>query len=148
MSVLGTSVHKMFEEHQAEGYVAEERLYAEVDGWTISGAIDLLQRSEADGTLTILDYKCTSVWSVIYGKSDWHKQLNFYAWLVEQNNQTVVDSLQIVAVLRDWQRSKANDEGYPDAPITRRRHPPVVAGRARRVRQKQGDCINTQSSRT
>ena len=85
-SVLGTSVHKMFEEHQAEGYVAEERLYAEVDGWTISGAIDL-QRSEADGTVTILDYKCASVWSVIYGKSDWHKQLNFYAWLVEQNNQ-------------------------------------------------------------
>ena len=116
-SVLGTSVHKMFEEHQAEGYVAEERLYAEVDGWTISGAIDL-QRSEADGTVTILDYKCTSVWSVIYGKSDWHKQLNFYAWLVEQNSNTIVDSLQIVAVLRDWQRSKANDEGYPDAPIT------------------------------
>ena len=38
--------------------------------WLIGGAIDL-QRSEGDGTVTILDYKCTSVWSVIYGKKEW-----------------------------------------------------------------------------
>ena len=116
-SVLGTSVHTMFERHQPEGHIVEERLFAEVDGWSISGAIDL-QRSESDGTMTIMDYKCTSVWSVIHGKVEWHKQLNFYAWLAEQKGGVEVTGLQIVAVLRDWQRSKAKIEtNYPLAPI-------------------------------
>ena len=72
---------------QADGHVVEERLFAEVDDWVISGAIDL-QRSESDGTITILDYKCTSVGSVIFGKIEWVKQLNFYGWLAERITPT------------------------------------------------------------
>ena len=68
-SVLGTAVHKMFEQHDADGHISEERLYSEVDNWIISGAIDI-QRAEDDGSVTVLDYKCTSVWSVIYGKPE------------------------------------------------------------------------------
>ena len=117
-SVLGTAVHKVFEQHDADGHISEERLYAEVDNWVISGAIDI-QRSEDDGTVTVLDYKCTSVWSVVHGKPEWEKQLNFYAWLVEHCKGAEVKSLQIVAVLRDWQRMKATMESnYPEAPIT------------------------------
>jgi hypothetical protein len=116
-SVLGTAVHKMFEENDVEGHISEERLYAEVDNWVISGAIDI-QRAEDDGRVTVLDYKCTSAWSVIYGKIEWHRQLNFYAWLVEQTKDVKVSGLQIVAVLRDWQRKKAEtDSTYPQAPI-------------------------------
>ncbi len=115
-SVLGTAVHNMFEQHQPDGHIVEERLFAEVDNWVISGAIDL-QRSEGDGTVTILDYKCTSVWSVIYGKKEWDRQLNFYAWLVEQNGETEVSALSIVAVLRDWQRNRSGEKNYPQAPI-------------------------------
>jgi hypothetical protein len=116
-SVLGTAVHTMFEQHEPDGHVVEERLFAEVDDWVISGAIDL-QRSESDGTITILDYKCTSVWSVIFGKIEWVKQLNFYGWLAEKNYpDKPVSGLKIVAVLRDWQRSKAGEDNYPEAPI-------------------------------
>ena len=118
-SVLGTAVHTMFEQHEPDGHIVEERLYATVGDWVISGAIDL-QRSEADGSVTILDYKCTSVWSVIYPnkKDDWAKQLNFYAWLVEQNSASAdIRGLKIVAVLRDWQRSKTHEDNYPQAPI-------------------------------
>ena len=116
-SVLGTAVHKMFEDNEVEGHISEERLYAEVENWIISGAIDV-QRGEADGKVTVLDYKCTSAWSVIYGKPEWDKQLNFYAWLVEHCKDIKVGKLQIVAVLRDWQRKKAEvDSHYPQAPI-------------------------------
>jgi hypothetical protein len=115
-SVLGTAVHKMFEDNEVEGHISEERLYAEVENWIISGAIDV-QRGEADGKVTVLDYKCTSAWSVIYGKPEWDKQLNFYAWLVEHCKEIEVGKLQIVAVLRDWQRKKAEvDSHYPQAP--------------------------------
>ena len=48
-SVLGTAVHTMFEQHEPDGHIVEERLYATVGDWVISGAIDL-QRSEADGS--------------------------------------------------------------------------------------------------
>ena len=116
-SVLGTAVHKMFEEHEADQHIVEERLYAEIDNWIISGAIDI-QREEGDGSVTILDYKCTSAWSVIYGKSEWDKQLNFYAWLAEHDKGCTVGALKICAVLRDWQRKKAEvDSSYPQAPI-------------------------------
>ena len=116
-SVLGTSVHKMFEQHSPDGHIVEERLFAQVDKWMISGAIDL-QRSEDDGRVTLMDYKCTSAWSVIYGKKEWDKQLNFYAWLAERKPDVEVSALQIVAVLRDWQRKKAEMEAsYPQAPI-------------------------------
>jgi hypothetical protein len=115
-SVLGTAVHKMFEEGEQEGYEKEERLFVEVNNWVISGAVDL-QRSDGD-SVEILDYKCTSVWSVIYGKVEWENQLNFYAWLVEKSKEVNVSGLKIIAVLRDWQRKKAEtDKSYPQAPI-------------------------------
>lgn len=115
-SVLGTAVHKMFEVGNHDGHIKEERLYAEVGNWTISGAVDL-QRTSGD-SVEILDYKCTSVWSVIHGKPEWENQLNFYAWLVEQNKDVNVSALKVIAVLRDWQRTKASlDQTYPQAPI-------------------------------
>lgn len=116
-SVLGTAVHKMFEETDLDLHIVEERLYAEYENWVISGAIDL-QKRESDGSTTLIDYKCTSVWSVIHGKPEWELQLNFYAWLVMESKNQVVSDIKVCAVLRDWQRKKAElDSSYPQAPI-------------------------------
>jgi hypothetical protein len=117
-SVLGTAVHNIFEAATPSGHIAEERLYHEVDGWVISGAIDL-QKLEGDTSFTLTDYKCTSVWAVIYGKIEWVEQLNAYAWLVRQARKTTVGKLQIVTVLRDWSTRDANNKGssYPQAPL-------------------------------
>tara|TARA_A100001515_G_scaffold38071_1_gene29944 strand:- start:1413 stop:2291 length:879 start_codon:yes stop_codon:yes gene_type:complete len=119
-SRFGTSVHGMFEKAvegtTAVGVVSEERLYAEVEGWTVSGAIDL-QELHDDGVL-VSDYKVTSVWSVIHDKTEWHNQLNAYAWLVRSAKDLPVKGLRIIAILRDWQRRKAQMEpDYPASPI-------------------------------
>ena len=119
-SRFGTSVHGMFEkaveDTTAVGVVSEERLYAEVEGWTISGAIDL-QELHDDGVL-VSDYKVTSVWSVIHDKTEWHNQLNAYAWLVRSAKDLPVKGLRIIAILRDWQRRKAQmEEDYPKSPV-------------------------------
>ena len=58
--MLGTAVHKVFEDYSGDDVISEERLFVDVDGWTISGAIDL-QDDEGPS-----DYKCTSVWAVIH----------------------------------------------------------------------------------
>ena len=117
-SRFGTSVHNMFED-AAEGddtCISEERLFNNVEGWTVSGAIDL-QHIEPDGVV-VSDYKVTSVWSVIYDKVEWHRQLNCYAWLVRHAKQLPVKQLRIIAILRDWQRRKAEEGGnYPESPI-------------------------------
>lgn len=115
-AVLGTAAHKMFEDTADDWHFTEERVFLEVDGWVVSGAIDV-QRIEDDG-VTIIDYKTTSVWSVILGKKEWEHQLNCYASLVRRGNFTKVKGLKVIAILRDWKARDAEEKAdYPKAPI-------------------------------
>ena len=58
-SRFGTSVHQMFENAvHGDDCISEERLFAEVNGWKISGAIDL-QHLTPEGVI-VSDYKVTS----------------------------------------------------------------------------------------
>jgi hypothetical protein len=115
-SLFGTAIHHILEHGKSPNHVIEQRLYAEVDGWRISGAIDL-QEVEEDGII-ISDYKTTGAWAAQNGKDDWEKQLNVYAYLVEVNKKVPVKKVQIVAIIRDWSSREASyKESYPKAPI-------------------------------
>ena len=116
-SRFGTSVHEMFERSTQGGdCLSEERLFVDVNGWKLSGAIDL-QQETPDGII-VSDYKVTSAWSVMYDKKEWHKQLNCYAWLVRHSKQMNVQELRIIAILRDWNRRKSEEQGnYPVSPV-------------------------------
>jgi hypothetical protein len=97
--------------------LVEERLFIDVEDWTISGAIDV-QRLEDDGSVTIMDYKFTSVWAVKNPKIDWERQLNCYAYLVEAAKKVKIKELQIICFLRDWNRNNAKrDKDYPQQQI-------------------------------
>ena len=68
--------------------------------------------------------KVTSAWSVILGKVEWERQQNCYAWLVENSKegarprQDCKQAARICAILRDWQRRKAEfDPEYPQSPV-------------------------------
>jgi biotin synthase-related radical SAM superfamily protein len=102
------------ERGETEGWVSEERLFTDVDGVTISGAIDLQQHTPTG--VNIVDYKFTSAWAVMNDKIEWEQQLNVYKWLVERVKKTPVNSLQICALIRDFNRHEVK-EGYPKAPI-------------------------------
>jgi len=116
-SLFGSAIHHILEHGKSDNHIIEQRLFAEVDGWRISGAIDLQEINE-DGSITISDYKTTGSWAATNGKDDWEKQLNVYAYLVEVNKKVPVKNLQIVAVIRDWSsREAAYKENYPKAPI-------------------------------
>ena len=117
-ALLGTAVHHILEVGAEEGHTSEERLFTEVDGWTISGAVDI----QADGG--IIDYKCTSVYSVMNDKPDWETQLNLYAYLVRRSKGERIKKLQICAILRDWRKSDAERKpDYPQQPIVMVRVP-------------------------
>tara|TARA_R100000426_G_scaffold30949_1_gene25409 strand:- start:198 stop:1073 length:876 start_codon:yes stop_codon:yes gene_type:complete len=115
-ALFGTAVHAVLEGAVGENVVKEKRLYRDVDGWVLSGQVD--QYEIKDNALRITDYKVTSVWSVIFNKQEWVNQLNVYAYLLEMEEQIPVNSIQICAILRDWNRREASlRPDYPQTPI-------------------------------
>jgi hypothetical protein len=113
-SLLGSALHVVMERGETSGWIKEERLFAEVDGVSISGAIDL--QEEGEGGITIYDYKFTSAWAVMQEKEEWTQQLNIYKWLVETVKQRKVVGLKICAMVRDYSKHDLR-EAYPAAPI-------------------------------
>ena len=75
-SMLGSALHVVMERGETPGFLSEERLFTEINGVTISGAIDLQQ--ETDRGVIIIDYKFTSAWAVMQDKVEWEQQLNVY----------------------------------------------------------------------
>jgi hypothetical protein len=113
-SLLGSALHVVMERGETSGWIKEERLFAEVDGVSISGAIDL--QEEGESGITIYDYKFTSAWAVMQEKEEWIQQLNIYKWLVETVKQRKVVGLKICAMVRDYSKHDLR-EAYPAAPI-------------------------------
>ena len=138
-SVFGTAVHNIFEEFAEGEYIPEQRLYIDTQGLTVSGAMDIQQVGEYQ---KIWDYKVTSAYTLVFGpqakakdgsiiylgKPEWANQLNVYAhlrrkgYVKDDASKTPIgghtDGLRIIAILRDWQRSKAlKDSSYPQIPI-------------------------------
>lgn len=113
-SLFGQVVHSILERADVgnDSVVAEKRLFAEVNGWRISGQLDRFNKE----TGVLDDYKTTSVYSVMGDlKEDWIDQLNVLAYLCRRDGLDV-KSLRIVAILRDWSRAKLrqNKDGtYP-----------------------------------
>lgn len=114
--LLGSALHVVAERGQAEDCITEERLYVEVDGVTLSGAIDI-QKVTPEGII-ITDYKFTSAWALRQDKFEWAAQQNMYAWMVHKAKGQKVIGIQICALIRDWVRREAQSKpDYPQAPI-------------------------------
>ena len=58
-ALFGTAVHAVLEGATGDNVVKEERIYADVKGWTLSGAID--QYEIEDDGIIITYYKVTSI---------------------------------------------------------------------------------------
>lgn len=114
-ATMGQLMHKLLEEHGRESneHLIEHTLSSEVEGVTVTGTLDLYQR---EGVLT--DYKFVSVWTTIDGvKREWEQQLNLYAELLRRHEYPV-NRLQIVAIYRDWSKTRAQDSSYPQSQVS------------------------------
>ena len=115
-SLVGTAMHGVLEHGKGDDHIVEQRLHTEIDGWSVSGAVDL--QTIKEDRITISDYKTTGVWAVMNEKKEWEQQLNIYAWLIERVKKSPVDAIEIVAFIRDWKRRDAETKkDYPDAPV-------------------------------
>lgn len=83
--------------------------------WTLVGTDDHFNEDEGK----IMDWKFTSVWSVVFADHDWEEQLNCYAWMRRCLGYDV-KSLEVWALLRDWNKWQAKyggDNNYPNVPF-------------------------------
>lgn len=115
-SLQGQSIHTIIERASAgrTDVIAERRFYSQLAGWTIGGQVDLFELS----TGWLSDWKHTSVWGVLGDemKLEWQLQLSILSWLMYRNGYDV-QRASIVALLRDWSRTKAKyEKGYPQEP--------------------------------
>lgn len=110
--LFGTLAHAQLEAVAGKNTLAEELLTIDINGITVSGSADVLE----DGI--IYDYKTTSAYSVKEGiKDEWIKQVSMYATMYRSHGFEVKAG-RIVAILRDWSKSKAKqDASYPQEPI-------------------------------
>ena len=124
-SLLGQSVHHIIERAKQKTDIAERRLFYKDDaitnGWTLSGAFDLLTRQG-----NLIDFKVTSAWAALdattNGKAEWEQQLNVLDFLcrkkqkelIRYKKEVKVKSLSIMAILRDWSKMKVmQSDNYP-----------------------------------
>lgn len=107
-ALLGTACHYILHKADTAETLTEQYLSADIAGEKVTGTADLYHAG------VITDYKVTSVWSVIYKSSfaDWEAQLNMYAFLYRKAGFPV-NKLEIVTILRDWQKSKSHEDTYP-----------------------------------
>lgn len=115
-ALMGKAIHYILERSEPTA-VVEERLYVDVDGWTLGGQFDRMTIRQA----TLQDYKVCSVWEYIYGlKPDRIAQLNVLRYLASRNGYANLSKLEVVAIFRDWQKSKAKfDRQYPQQQVAR-----------------------------
>ena len=129
-SLFGRACHHLLEVGAAEGVTAEERLFLDVDGYTISGGMDI--QLDKGNSVKISDWKVTTSFAVRKGKVEWENQLNVYAHLVRSLKDKEVSELSIIALVRDWMRAKTDDPNYPQAPIIEIQIPVWEADKAAR----------------
>ena len=110
-SLLGQAVHHILERAET-GAVVEQRLYAEIEGWMLSGQFDRLHLADK----ALQDYKVTTTYKKD-GAETWTQQLNGLRWLAYKNGIDV-ERLEIVAIFRDWRKAEADRRGdYPIIPV-------------------------------
>ena len=123
-ALFGTAFHSILENaEETETQFKEEYLKQdlgdiceELKGYFLSGKSDLVDVA----TKIITDYNTTSTFKIVKKDyDDYRLQLLIYAWLFKKLGFEI-NKGEIIALLRDWQKSKAKyDSSYPQFQVQR-----------------------------
>lgn len=111
----GKAVHYVIEHAADANSIAEKRFFSRVNGWNLSGQVDLIENDNNKKSLN--DFKLTSIWTIkdalANGNAEWEAQLNVLDWLCYVNGMPI-DELYIIAMARDWSEAERKRfDGYP-----------------------------------
>lgn len=119
-AIFGSAVHLLFEQYPGPDDTAEQRLTVQTSlkNMKLTGKPDYYVAKDK----TLWDFKTTSVWKYIFGTKDpmefkqWEQQLNLYKFLLNSTGKEV-NTLKVLMILRDWNKSGSYKEGYPATPL-------------------------------
>lgn len=118
-SLLGQSVHSIIERAaDPEDTLTEVTLVTEFEGVKLKGTFDHVTISTAE----LCDFKVTTVYKLKGGKlpEEWVQQTNIYRWMLHRERGVAINSMAIIAILRDWSKREAErDQDYPQAQVVR-----------------------------
>lgn len=111
-ATFGSLMHYALEGAGHDNALVEERLSTEIDGWTVSGAPDLVEQVGPD-QYAITDWKFVGVATTYRGpREEWVEQLNLYAHLLRLHGFDV-RLASVCVIYRDWIKSKSLAADYP-----------------------------------
>lgn len=119
-SLIGQAVHTIIE-RASEGLpdvLSEEVLYSEYLGWKIKAGYDSVTISNAE----LNDFKVTTAWKIVDEKvpPEWVAQTNIYRRILEKEKGLVINSIAVLAILRDWSKLEAaRNPNYPQVQVVR-----------------------------
>lgn len=108
-------VERAAKEMGKDGWLSEQRIFAELHGKKISGAYDLFNPVTGD----LIDVKNSTAWKAKKGEApkEWVEQTNLLAHLLRQQGQKI-NSIKILLVIRDHSKPEARrDPEYPQSPV-------------------------------
>lgn len=109
-ALFGKAFHDLMHRYSGPA-ISEEKIEQQIGSLVLVGQPDV----HLDGVLD--DYKVTSVWSFIYGdKPEWESQLNIYRYLLFAKGILITEA-RIIAILRDWVKTKKVQPDYPRSPF-------------------------------
>ncbi len=124
-AMLGQGLHSILERGARPGIdIVEKRYYAPIkvfgETYTLSAQIDFYDIE----TKTLSDWKTTKAFAFSKKagsgqKPEWIRQLNVQKTIMEQQTPSIsVKALQIVGILKDWEKRKVGVEnGYPQCEV-------------------------------
>jgi hypothetical protein len=118
-SLLGQAVHSIIERASDQADVlSETTVYSEYLGWKIKGTCDHVTISTGE----LCDYKTTTVWKVLNNQppTEWVQQTNVYRRMLHKEHGIQINSIAVIAILRDWSKREATRRAdYPQAQVVR-----------------------------
>lgn len=122
--LLGKAVHHISEKGQTNRYATEKRVFTKVHGALVSAQTDIIERlDDSQHLVNLIEHKVTGTFGLIVNKDrgwvkpEWEKQVNLQAEIIERATNLMVGDAHVCVILRDWMRSKAVDNDYPNRPI-------------------------------
>jgi len=104
------------EESIEEGWLSEERLFAEVEGKKVSGAFDLFNPKTGE----LIDVKNSTGYKAKAGEApkEWVEQTNLLAHLLRQKGR-IIKTIRVLLIIRDYSKPEARrNPDYPQNPVT------------------------------
>lgn len=120
-ALLGQAVHSIIERaSDTQDTLSEATIYSEYGGWKLKGSVDHVTLSRGE----LCDFKVTTVWKINGGKipEEWIAQTNMYRRMLEKEKGLSINSITVIAILRDWSKREAARSAngdYPQAQVVR-----------------------------